>query len=186
MEIRRATTADLPRILEIYNASILTTTTWSDRPQTLAERAAWFEERTNRADGVLVADEGADDEHGGGVEVVGFAAYGEFRDTSLWPGYRFTVESTVHVADGHQGRGVGRALMAALVDHAAARGLHVMVSAVDAENTASVDFHRSIGFVEVGRLPEIGRKFGRWLDLVLLQRSLPDGDDPDRDHLGRV
>jgi phosphinothricin acetyltransferase len=114
-----------------------------------------------------------------GGAVIGFAAYGGFRDTTLWPGYRFTVESSVHVVEGHHGRGVGRALMTALVEHAAAAGLHVMVAAVDGENAGSVEFHRAIGFVEVGRMPEIGRKFGRWLDLVLLQRVLSPSDPPD-------
>ena len=124
----------------------------------------WFGARKAAGDGVYVAD--AD-----GV-VVGFASYGAFRNNELWPGYRFTVENTVHVADGWQGQGVGRSLMERLIAHATAAGMHVMAAAVDAENVGSVAFHESLGFAEVGRLPEVGRKFDRWLDLVLLQRIL--------------
>ncbi len=164
MKVRAATEADLPAILEIYNASIATTSTWSERVQTMAERQAWFSVRSAKGDGVVVAEDA-------GV-VVGFAAYGDFRDTDHWPGYRFTVENTVHVRDGHFGQGIGRTLMEALIDHAAANGKHSMIAAVDGENDGSVTFHESLGFEVVGRLPELGWKFEHWLDLVLLQRML--------------
>ena len=165
--IRPATVDDLPGIVEIYNVSVTTTATWSEEPQSLAERAAWFATRTEAGDGVFVAV----DDRSGEEEVVGFSAYGEFRNPH-WTGYRFTVENTVHVRDGWEGRGVGRALMDALIDHATAAGKHVMVAAVDGENEGSVTFHERLGFTVVGRMPEVGRKFDRWLDLVLLQRIL--------------
>lgn len=165
MAVRPATLDDLAAIVEIYNASILTTTTWADRPQTLPEREAWFAERQRAGDQVVVAEEDR--------TVLGFAAYGEFRDTTLWPGYRFTVENTVHVRDGHQGRGIGRALMTEVLTLARSSGKHAMIAAVDSENPGSIAFHVALGFHEVGRLPEIGRKFDRWLTLVLLQRTLP-------------
>jgi phosphinothricin acetyltransferase len=155
---------DLPAVLGIYNASILTTTTWSEQPQTLPEREQWFADRRAQGDAVLVADDGG--------EIAGFAAYGEFRDNRLWPGYRLTVENTVHVLETHQRRGVGRALMTALIERAAQDGKHAMIAAVDSENDGSIAFHQSLGFVEVGRLPEIGWKFDRWLDLVLLQLQI--------------
>jgi L-amino acid N-acyltransferase YncA len=167
--VREAVEDDLDAIVQIYNASILTTTTWADRPQTIAERRSWFHERRAHDDGVLVATEASESET---ENVVGFAAYGEFRDNTLWPGYRFTVENTVHVRDDRHGRGIGRLLMDALCSHAADRGKHVMVAAVDAENDGSVRFHEALGFVEVGRMPQIGWKFDRWLDLVLLQKQL--------------
>ncbi len=163
IDIRAATVADLPGIVEIYNVSVTTTATWSETPQSLAEREAWFAARSDTGDGVFVAV--ADD------VVVGFAAYGEFRNPH-WTGYRFTVENTVHVRDGWSGQGVGRALMEALIDHAIAGGKHVMVAAVDGENDGSVTFHERLGFTVVGRMPEVGWKFDRWLDLVLLQRIL--------------
>jgi phosphinothricin acetyltransferase len=89
-----------------------------------------------------------------------------------WPGYRFTVEHTVHVREDHWGSGAGRALMEELVERARAAGKHVMVGALDGANEASLRFHARLGFVEVARMPEVGRKFGRWLDLVLVQRIL--------------
>lgn len=161
--VRPATVADLPGIVDIYNVSVTTTSTWSETPQTLEERSAWFSARTAAGDGVFVADVD-------GV-VAGFSAYGEFRNPH-WTGYRFTVENTVHVREGWSGRGIGRALMEALIDHAIAGGKHVMVAAVDGENAGSVTFHERLGFTVVGRMPEVGRKFDRWLDLVLLQRIL--------------
>lgn len=164
--IRDAVAEDLPTILAIYNTSIATTTTWSERLQTIEERKDWFHERRAAGDGVVVA------EHDG--EVVGFAAYGPFRDNELWPGYRFTVENTVHVVEPHHGRGLGRGLMERLFEHAEQRGIHAMVAAVDGENAASIAFHAAVGFEEVGRLPEIGLKFGRWLDLVLMQKIMSD------------
>ncbi len=161
--VRDASAADLPQILALYNASIVTTSTWADEPQTIDDRIAWYAERQACGDGVLVADDG---------DVVGFSAYGEFRDNALWPAYRFSVENSVHVRDGFHGRGIGRLLMERLCDHAIAAGKHTMVAAVAAENVGSVRFHEALGFVEVGRLPELGWKFDRWLDLVLLQRRL--------------
>lgn len=164
--IRDAVADDLPTILTIYNASISTTTTWSERLQTIEERQEWFHERGATGDGVIVAEDAG--------QVVGFAAYGPFRDNELWPGYRFTVENTVHVIESHHGRGFGRGLMERLFDHAQRRGVHAMVAAIDGENADSLAFHAAVGFEEVGRLPEIGWKFGRWLDLVLLQKMISD------------
>jgi phosphinothricin acetyltransferase len=163
--IRPATSDDLVAITDLYNALIPTTTTaWTEALQTYEERVAWFADRQAAGDVVLVAVDGS--------EVIGFAAWGEFRDNRLWPGYRFTVEHTIHVAEGHHGRGVGRALLEALLAAARTAGLHVMVGAVDSENEQSLGFHRALGFVEVARMPETGRKFDRWLDLVLLQRRV--------------
>jgi L-amino acid N-acyltransferase YncA len=164
--IRGATDDDLVAVTSIYNASIATTTSWSEVQQTLDERREWFAERTANGEGVFVAAKT------NGGEVVGFAAYGEFRDNTLWPCYRFTAEHSVHVRDRWHGRGIGRLLMTALFAHAADHGIHMMVGAVDSENVGSIRFHEALGFVEVGRLPEVGRKFDRWLDLVLLQRTI--------------
>ena len=102
----------------------------------------------------------------------GWATYGDFRDSERWPGYRFTVEHSIHVREESWGRGIGRALINALVERARREGKHVMVAGIDSENTGSIRFHERRGFWEVGRLPEIGEKFGRRLDLVLMQRML--------------
>ena len=113
---------------------------------------------------VLVAEEQG--------EVVGVAAFGWFRDVVKWPGYRFTVENTVHVREDRWGSGVGEVLMLALIERARETGKHTMIAAIDSTNEASIRFHKRLGFVEVAHMPEVGAKFGRWLDLVLLQIRL--------------
>ncbi|MGH9084152.1 MAG: GNAT family N-acetyltransferase [Acidimicrobiales bacterium] len=167
MLIRPATTADAASIASILNALLATTTIeWTDTPHAPAGILRWFEDH----EVVLVAEEEGD--------VVGVAAFGWFRDAVQRPGYRFTVESTVHVREAHWGTGVGRQLMAALVDAARRSGKHVMIAAIDGENDASIRFHERLGFVEVARLAELGAKLGRWLDLVLVQLRLDDRSVP--------
>jgi phosphinothricin acetyltransferase len=167
--IRDARPGDVPAITAITNALIETTTIeWREEPYQVEERRDWLAAKLAGGWPVLVAEDGSAD----GGEVVGWAGYGDFRDTARWPGYRYTVEHSVHVRRDHWGRGTGRLLLEALVDRAAAAGKRVMVAAVDADNAAAVAFHRRVGFVEVGHLPGVGEKFGRRLDLVLLQREL--------------
>jgi L-amino acid N-acyltransferase YncA len=169
--IRDATEADLPAITDINNALILTTTvTWSEELETLEQRAAWFRRQLSDGHPVLVADEDGD--------VVGFITYEHFRGEGKWPGYRSTAEQSIHVRESHWGRGVGRALVEAVIERARTNGIHVMVAAVDTENEASIQFHQRLGFVEVARMPQTGQKFGRWLDLVLLQRMVDDRERP--------
>jgi L-amino acid N-acyltransferase len=163
--LREAVAADVPAICALANALILTdTSTWTETAEPLAEREAWFADRQRAGYPVLVAEQAG--------AVVGFASYGDFRNAAKWPGYRFTVEHSVHVAGDHAGEGIGRALMEALLGRAVAQGKHVMVAAIDSANARSIRFHQRLGFTEVGRLPETGYKFGTWLDLVLLQRQL--------------
>lgn len=160
MEVRAANQADLPAIRRLFNALIPTTTVaWRDDLADEAEVAAWFAERSAAGDPVLVAEVDG--------EVVGYTCWGPFR---RYPGYRHTRELTIHVDGEWHGRGVGRALIDALVEVASAAGVHVLVAGVDADNAESIAFHEALGFEVVARMPEVGRKFGRWLDLVLLQR----------------
>lgn len=167
MIIRDATVADMGAVCDLYNALISTTTiAWTETPQTVDERLSWFLEQQKRAHPVLVAD--ASD------SIVGFASFGSFRGDGRWPGYRFTVEHTIHVAASHWRAGIGRALLEALIERARSAGYHVMVGGIDADNAASLRFHEQMGFVEVARMPEVGRKFDRWLDLVLVQRIVND------------
>src|SRR6476661_1437292 len=145
--IRPATDADVPAITEIANALIATTSyEWTETPHTVAERRAWLAAQQADDRPVLVADDGG---------VVGWATYGEFRDTTKWPGYRFTVEHTIHVAESHWSRGVGQRLMEALVEQACAAGLWAMIAGVDGSNERSIRFHERLGFREVARLPGI-------------------------------
>jgi L-amino acid N-acyltransferase len=165
MEVRDAVDADMPAVCDIYNALIPSTTVaWTETLQTLEERQAWFVAQQRAGYPVLVA------EVDGGVG--GFAAYGSFRGSGKWPGYRYTVEHTIHVREELRGRGVGRALLLALIDRARAADVHVMVAAIDGDNNGSIAFHERLGFVTVAHMPEVGHKFGRWLDLVLMQRVL--------------
>jgi phosphinothricin acetyltransferase len=162
MIIRDARPDDLPGILAIYNDVIATSTAvYSDQPVTLENRRTWWEGRVAQGYPVLVAADDAD--------VLAFASFGDFR---TWPGYRYTVEHTVHVRADRRGSGLGTALVRELIGRAAAMGKHVMIAGVDADNGPSLRFHERLGFTRAARLREVGFKFDRWLDLVLLERFL--------------
>lgn len=169
MTIRDATEADLPRILEITNQAIANTTAvWSVRPATLDARRTWLLDRQSHGFPVLVADEDG--------TVFGFASYGDYRP---WDGYLHTVEHSIYVHPTAQGRGLGRALLAALIERAHAQGKHVMVAGIAASNAASIALHRRAGFEVAGQLREVGRKLGRWLDLLFMQRTFSGPANPD-------
>lgn len=162
--IRSATPDDLPSILAIYNEAVLTTTASYDlEPASLEDRAAWYAQRTAAGLPVFVADLGG--------TVAGFSSFGPFRPK---PGYRHTVEHTVYVGSAWRGRGLGRLLMLPLIERARAMGHHVMIGVIDAENEGSRRFHEALGFFEAGRLRQVGHKFGRWLDLILMQLMLEE------------
>lgn len=168
LSIRPAVAADLPAITEIYNeAGVGTTASYDLEPVSLESRRVWFEQRSAAGFPVVVADLDG--------RVVGYAAFGPFRDKA---GYAHTVEHSVYVAAEARQAGVGHALMADLLGRAGERRVHVMIGVLDADNVASIAFHRRLGFVEVARLPQVGRKFGRWLDVVMVQRTfqVPDPD----------
>lgn len=165
MRIRDATVADVSAITDLFNVLILSTTiAWRDQPASVNEMLDWFAHQRDIDGPVLVAD------HDGAV--VGYTCWTTFRGGGRFPGYRHTVEHTIHVDGNHHGKGIGRSLLTSLIDIAHQRGIHVMVAGIDADNTASVAFHHRLGFAEVARMPEIGRRFDRWLDLVLMQRIL--------------
>jgi phosphinothricin acetyltransferase len=153
---------DLPAISAILNHAILhTTAVWFDEPQSELEMRAWFELKQALRLPLLVAREGDG--------VIGYATYGPFRSRT---GYRHSMEHSVYVAEGMQGRGLGRSLLSALMERAQENGVHVLVGGIEAENAASIALHRSLGFSETGRLLEVGTKFGRWLTLVFMQKIL--------------
>ncbi len=162
VEIRAAREEDLPGLLAIYNDVIATSTAvYSDAPVSLEDRRSWWTARQRQDYPVLVASDASG--------VVGFASYGDFR---TWPGYRFTVEHSVHVRADRRGQHVGRMLMLELLTRAHQRGKHVMIGGVDAANESSIAFHERLGFERSALLREVGFKFGRWLDLLLMQRRL--------------
>jgi len=173
LTVRDATVPDLPEITAIYNALLETTThEWTEALHAVSERAEWLAEQIAAGRPALVAIDDHDGNDRG--EVVGWATFGDFRDSVRWPGYRHTVEHSIHVREDRWGRGVGRALMWELVARARRDGKHVMVAGIDGSNTRSIRFHERLGFFEVARMPEIGEKFGRRLDLVLMQLMLDD------------
>lgn len=159
--VRAARPDDIDAVTVIFNDVIATSTAvYFTQPTTPAERRAWFDARVADGFPVLVAEcDGA---------VVGFSSFGQFR--GAWPGYLHSVEHSVHVHPGHRGHGVGSALVRALFPLAEAMDKHVMVGGVDAANEGSLRMHERLGFQRVAHFREVGRKFGRWLDLVFVQR----------------
>ena len=162
MNIRECRAEDLDGVLAIYNDVIATSTAiYAESPTSLADRTAWWEARVQQHYPVLIA---ADESR-----VVGFASFGDFR---AWPGYRFTVEHSVHIRADRRGQGIGTALVSALLPMASALDKHVMIAGIDADNAASIRMHDRLGFTRVAHFRQVGFKFGRWLDLVFLQRYL--------------
>lgn len=162
MHIRDAHSTDAAGIAAIYNDAVLNTTAiWNDVTVDEADRAEWIAVRQGSGFPVFVAVDGD--------QVVGYATYGPFRPHD---GFRHTVEHSVYVRGDQRGSGIGRQLMTRLIDAARENGVHVLVAAIESGNTGSLRLHEKLGFVETGRMPEVGTKFGRWLDLVLLQLML--------------
>ena len=162
MELRLATVDDAEAIREIYNLEVTTSTATFDLvPRTLEDQRAWLAARSG-AHAVLVAvDAGA---------VVGFGSLSPWRDR---PAYATTVEDSVYVHRDHHGRGVGKRLLSALLETATAHGFHACMARIVGGQAASIALHTACGFEVVGTEREVGRKFGRWLDVVLMERLLP-------------
>lgn len=167
MEVRPATTADAEAIREIYNAEVTgSTVTFDLVPRSPAEQRAWLEDRSGGHVAIVATD---------GDEVLGFGALSPYRDR---PAYNTSVEDSVYVHRDHRGRGVGRLLLDALVTTARSHGFHTVLARVVSGHEASIALHTACGFTLVGTEREVGRKFGRWLDVVVLQLVL-DGDAAD-------
>lgn len=170
MQIRDAGIVDLETITAIYNDAVEhTTAIWNETVVDVDNRAAWLAGRLRQGFPVIVA---ADD-----LGVLGYATFGPWRPHD---GYRHTVEHSVYVRGDQRGRGIGKALMHELIDRARDLGMHVMVAAIESGNIGSIALHERLGFVETGRMPQVGAKFGRWLDLTLLQLTLDERPDPAR------
>jgi phosphinothricin acetyltransferase len=162
MQVRPAVLADMPGVLEIYNDAVLhTTATYDYEPRTLEHRTQWFEERQRDRYPIFVAVE---DGH-----IVGWSALNPFHARM---GYRFTCENSVYVAADWRGRGVGKQLLGPLVEAAKSRGLHAIIAVIDADNAASIRLHAAFGFEQVGHFKQTGFKFGRWLDVVYMERLI--------------
>jgi len=161
MLIRRATGEDAAAIAAIWNPFIRDTiVTFNPVEKTVADVAQMIADRDRLGHATFVAVMG---------NVVGFASYAQFRGGA---GYATCMEHSILLAAEARGLGAGRELMAALCDHASAAGAHQMIAGVSAENHDGVAFHAALGFVQIARVPEAGRKFGRFIDLVLMQKFL--------------
>ncbi|MEI4484952.1 N-acetyltransferase family protein [Frigidibacter sp. MR17.14] len=169
MMVRDAVPGDAGAIAGIYNDAVESTTAiWNEVTVDAANRVAWMAARQDAGFPVIVAVDAQD-------RVLGYASFGDWR---AFDGYRGTVEHSVYVRGDCRGGGIGRVLMEALIARARAMGKHVMVGAIEAGNAGSVGLHLRLGFTETGRMPEVGQKFGRWLDLVFLQLRLDDRPAP--------
>lgn len=158
MILRDALPGDLVAIAAILNHEILSgTASWTETPKTAEDMARWLDARAGAGFPVLLAEEGG--------EILGYASYGPFRTGD---GYRETVENSVYVARNARRRGIARLLMERLIARARAAGMHRMVGGVSADQRASLELHRKLGFAEEGRLHGVGIKRGRRLDLVFM------------------
>lgn len=158
--IRAVTPTDVDAILAIWNPIIRdTVSTFNSEEKTRSGLLTYFRGKEKADEPFFVAEDGG--------EILGFATYGPFRGGV---GYRHTFEHTIMVDPDGGGRGVGRALLKAVEVHAEKRGAHSLMAGVSGENDAGISFHKVMGYQEIARLPEVGRKFNRWFDLVLLQK----------------
>ncbi|NNK15975.1 MAG: N-acetyltransferase [Sulfitobacter sp.] len=160
MMIRPATDADAERIATLWNDIILTSlATFTTKVKSVS---AVRELIQDRSEAFWVIDAEGDSD-------LGFVTYGPFR---AGPGFAATVEHTVILGPSAQGRGYGRQLMTHALAAAAEQGHHVMVAGISSANPAAVAFHHALGFHQTGHIPEVGRKSGQWLDLILMQKTL--------------
>jgi len=161
--IRQATDTDLPVIHRIYAHYIEhSTCTFQIEQETMTQRRRWFADHGGRHPVTVCSN---------GGEIVGWASLSTWNHRCA---YDTTAEVSVYIDPDRQGRGLGRALSKDLIDRATDLGYHVLIAAICTEQNASLRLHESLGYVEVARFREVGRKFGRWLDVAYLQRTLPE------------
>ena len=168
MDIRPATEADVPEIQSIYAHHVLYGTgTFEEEPPSIEDMTERFQKVVKRGWSWLVATDA--------TGVLGYAYYTQFRDRSA---YRYCVEDSIYVREDVRGQGVGKALVARLIEDATAQGMRQMIAVIgDSDNVGSIGVHASLGFHMVGTMKAIGVKFGRWVDVVTMQRPLGAGDD---------
>ena len=171
IQIRTALEHDLEAMLEIYNDVIVNTTAVYDyQPHTLEMRRQWFRIKQAQGFPVFVAEDDG--------KVVGFSSIGPFR---TWAAYKYSVENSVYVAADQRGKGIGKLLIAPLIQASEQLDMHTIIAGIDATNEASIMLHRSFGFKEVAHFKQVGYKFGRWLDLTFMQLLLKTPEQPVED-----
>lgn len=150
-------------MLAIFNEAILNSTALYDyQPRTMQNMVAWFEAKRNGHFPVI----GLEDGQG---KLLAFGSYGTFR---AFPAYKYSVEHSVYVQQDHRGQGLGKTILQQLIAAARRDELHALIGAIDASNSGSIALHEHMGFRHVGTLPQVGFKFGRWLDLAFYQLLL--------------
>jgi len=163
--IRAARADDVEAVRTIRNAAVRETTAlWTLIEQDAEEARSWLADHLVRGS-ILVAEIGG--------AVVGFACFGPWRAKE---GFRYTVDDSIYLAEGAQGRGVGRTLLERLIELARTAGMRVMIADIEAGNTASIALHERLGFERIGTIREVGTKFDRWLDLTILSLDLSGRD----------
>ena len=156
-------------ILDIFNDAIVNSTALYDyQPRTRESMGPWFEAKRKGGFPVL----GVEDAAG---QLMAFGSYGMFR---AFPAYKYTVEHSVYVHQDHRGKGLGHTVMQGLIAAARQNQLHALMGAIDASNAGSIALHQKLGFQHVGTLPQVGFKFGRWLDLAFYQLLLETPSNP--------
>jgi L-amino acid N-acyltransferase len=159
-------------ILDIFNEAILTSTALYDyRPRPPSSMAPWFEAKAEGGYPVIGLEDGKD-------TLLAFGSFGPFR---AWPAYKYTVEHSVYVHKDYRGQGLGREVLQQLITAAKARQAHCMIGGIDATNAGSIKLHERLGFRHAGTLPQVGFKFGRWLDLRFYQLLLDTPTEPTDD-----
>jgi phosphinothricin acetyltransferase len=159
---RLAERRDAEALRAIYNVEVLeSTVTFDLRPRSLAEQVTWIDDHSGGHPAIVAV---SDDD-----TIAGFASLSPYRPR---PAYAPTVEDSVYVHRDRRGHGIGRLLLTDLVDLARSHGFHSAIGRIVGGHEASIALHRACGFEEVGVEREVGRKFGRWLDVVLMQRML--------------
>lgn len=162
MKILPASAEDAADIAAIWNPVIKDTTiTFNSVEKTELDIVALINERQAAGYEFLVAKQDS--------TLLGFASYGQFRGGV---GYAHTKEHTVFLADNAKGKGVGRALLNALESHARKKNIHSLIACVSDSNSTAIEFHKALGYKQVGQIPQSGRKFGQWLGMVFLQKFL--------------
>lgn len=155
-------------ILDILNEAIVNTTALYDyEPRSLSQMQDWFKAKASGQFPVIGAVENN--------QLLGFASYGTFR---AWPAFKYSVEHSVYVHNGHRRRGVGRSLLHQLIAAATEQQYHTLIGGIDADNTGSIALHEALGFHHAGTIRQAGFKFGRWLDLAFYQRLLETPHTP--------
>jgi len=159
--LRLATAQDLPAINDIYNHFVLKSTcTYQTESETIEARRAWFERHGPRHPITVFEQDG---------QVVGWGSLSPFHPRAA---YARTVENSVYIHHTFHRRGIGRTMLADLIDRAARLGHHTIIALISADQAASVALHEQLGFKKVAELKEVGHKLGRWLDVIYMQKML--------------